>query len=114
MTTQLEMFRARAGDPNVQWLEDYLFAQRDWVTAAEILAALNRPPSENEKRRIRALSQAAAKANGTVISGQRGYRHMKHATIEEARRAYNTLHSESRELEERAMSLSRAAHKIFG
>jgi len=49
-----------------------------------------------------------------IISGQRGYKHIAHATPEEINHAANWLESQAKKMSERACAIRRNAHKIFG
>jgi hypothetical protein len=77
---QYELFSVEPGDPNVEWLVDYLSGM-DWVTAQQILEQCSKLGRlENNKRWLRAL---AAASKGRVAGGQRGYKLVEEMTVEE-------------------------------
>ncbi len=107
MDAQLNMFAAPERDPNIEWLERTLHVCRDWLTARELAAASG---GRLDDRAIRAL----ASASDSVISGQKGYRHADHATLDEIDRAATWLESQSSAMKERAIRLRRRAHRTLG
>jgi len=107
---QLGLFVFRADDPNVKWMERFLREHGRWWTAAEILRYMRREETEDGKRMLRAL----ASASGWVVSGQKGYKHLEHATAEEVNRFCVTLEGEAKKMGDRAGRIRRAAHQIFG
>lgn len=109
---QTELFSPprEAGDAEVRWLENVLKDGRDWLTAAEILGLVAKPPTEDNKRWVRSL----ASRSGWVISGQKGYKHIEQANTEEIDHCANMLESQARELSHRSGTIRRNAHKIFG
>lgn len=110
MPEQLSIFATPAEDKNVRWLEDLLCRNPGWRTAAEVLQCLGREPTDDQKRMIRALAQESE----WLISGQKGYKHLEHATAEEVNRFANWMESQAREMTLRAQTLRRNAHRIFG
>lgn len=95
-------------DPNVTWLERWLEAKGGWVTARQLCVTAGR--EENGDRWVRAL----AGASEWVISGQRGYKHVKHATAEEMSHFVNWMESQGKKMIERAERLRRNAHAVMG
>lgn len=113
MPDQLEMnFDASAPITDAEfnllqrWL-DHLDTNTAWVTADESLAALGLLPNENLRRRLRRL---AANSDGQIISGQAGYRHIRHATADEIIHASAWLEHQAKLMADRARSIRRRAH----
>lgn len=104
---QLGLFEVAPDDPNVQWLENLLLSAGHWMTAADIEQTC---AGRADDRNIRAL----ASASGWVISGQRGYRHLRNATAKEVAMCCNTLESQASTMGKRAGRLRSNAHTIFG
>ena len=94
----------------VQWLEDLLRSRPMWVTAAQILQLLGKLDTDSGKRQLRLLSNASE----WIISGQKGYKHLDHATAEEISHFANWMESQAKQMIQRAESVRRNAHKIFG
>jgi hypothetical protein len=92
------------------WLENLLKQARAWVTATEILYSIGKPASEDQKRWLRRLASASC----WIISGQKGYKHIEHATAEEIDHCANGLESQAKEMSDRAGGIRRNAHRIFG
>jgi len=106
---QQELFRAEPGDPNVVWLEKFLLEQHAWATAVQILERVNYPTTDSNKRWLRQL----ASASDWILSGQKGYRHLQHATTEEVQHAAAWLESQGKLMSERACRIRRNAHRIL-
>lgn len=104
---ELPMFQHAPDDPNVRWLEDLLRARRGWMTAAEIAALTEGRIGDRD---IRALASASKQ----IISGQKGYKHLDHASPEESAHAANWLESQAKKMSERAGVIRRNAHKRIG
>lgn len=107
---QLGLFNVKPATATVSWLERFLLERLGWHTAADILAGARRPADDNGKRQIR---QAAAESRW-VISGQRGYKHLNHATAEEIDHAANWLRSQGEEMIARSVAIRRTAHGRIG
>ena len=107
---QLGLFEAAPADANVAWLESLLRNRAGWLLASDILRHMGREDTEDQKRIIRAL----ASASPWIITGQRGYKHLEHATVEESAHAVNNLVSQGKKLITRAMVLKRNAHRRLG
>lgn len=99
-----------AEDADTVWLESVLKAAQGWLTAEQILYHLGRVTSDSNKRWLRDL----ASQSGFILSGQRGYLHLDHATAEEIDHACNWLNSQAVKMAERAGRLRRNAHRLFG
>lgn len=94
--TELQFVRIAPDDPDVDWFVK-LVGQYEWITAAEVLRAANRPVDEEAKRWPRALRKAA---NGRVIGHQKGYRLTMKMTAAQYNSWRNTAMSQARELHE--------------
>lgn len=88
-----------------QRVNDYLKTHPDW-TCAKTLWALYAVDE-------RTLRQIAADSDGFIISGQRGYKHISHATTDEIDHAANWLEAQAKKMATRAQSIRRRAHQIF-
>jgi len=99
-----------SSNTDVAWLENYLDRLRDWATAADLLQSLGRPVTDANTRWVRAL----ASDSFWVVSGQRGYKHIRHATAEEVNHACAWLESQAKKMSERAGGIRKNAHRIFG
>jgi hypothetical protein len=108
MTEQLPLFRVRPDDPNVEWLKDLLLAKGGWMTAAQICEVVG---DRIDDRRIRALAEAAG---GWVISGQRGYLHIKHAKAGEIDHCVAAWESQASRMQDRARRTRILAHSLVG
>jgi hypothetical protein len=108
---QLDLFEAGAGDQkNVAWLETLLRERKIWMTAAQILQLVAREESDSQKRYLRHIAQASE----WIISGQKGYKHLEHATAEEINHFANWMESQATEMTRRAEAVRRNAHRICG
>jgi hypothetical protein len=106
----LPMFQVADDDPNIAWLEAYLLEAGDWMTARAIMTVAGKEDGEAGRRWVRALAQESC----WVISGQNGYKHLKHATAEETGRFVNWMESQAKKMIGRAERMRRNAHMIFG
>ncbi len=75
----LPLFEVEKRSRNVEWLVGALEG-RDWTFAAELLAEVGLPPTENNKRKVRAWADASG---GRVAGHQKGYKLVKAMTAEE-------------------------------
>lgn len=91
---------------NVAWLENLLRGAAAWMTAHNILLTIG-AAGEDQRRMIREL----ASQSEWIISGQKGYKHLEHATPEESAHAANWLESQAKKMSERACALRRNAHR---
>ena len=109
---QFTFFRECAEDDSkdVAWLETLLRERNAWITAAQILQLVDREESDSQKCYIRHIAQASA----WIISGQKGYKHLAHATAEEINHFANWMESQATEMTRRAEAVRRNAHRIFG
>lgn len=107
MTAQPELFNAPPEIPDVAWLEHFLESGQVWFTAKDIQLSTRGKIGD---RALRELASASAK----IISGQKGYRALCHASPEEINHAANWLESQASKMSNRACAIRREAHKIFG
>jgi hypothetical protein len=101
---------ATAAERNVRWLESILKSRAAWSTSDQLLLLLGRDPTDDHKRQLRQL----ANASEWIISGQKGYKHLEHATAEEINHFCNWMESQAAQMTKRAENLRRNAHRIFG
>jgi hypothetical protein len=104
---QLGLFENKPEDANVVWLETLLKGAGCWMTSRDIIQTCGAKLLDRDVREL-------ASASGWIISGQRGYKHMEHATIEECDHASNWLVSQGKKMIVRGMLLRRNAHKQIG
>jgi hypothetical protein len=104
---ELKPFVAAPDDANVQWLEGLLEGAKCWMSAKDICLTTQGRVLDREVREL-------ASASAHVISGQKGYKHVKHATAEEVNHAANWLISQGRKMIQRGVRIRRSAHEIFG
>lgn len=103
----MELFEYAPDDPNVLWLEDWLRRAGCWSTAAQLHTASGDRLSD---RYLRAL----ASASEWIISGQLGYKHLEHATVEEIDHAANWMESQASKMTERATRWRNNVHRRIG
>lgn len=96
-------------DASVETVVAVLDQEMDWLTAAQLLVKLGEAPSETNKRKLRELANASA---GKIISGQKGYRHIRHASPEEITHAANWLEHQAKQMAERALEIRRTYHSL--
>ena len=113
MSTQLEIgFHEMAPEaPDAQWLAQWLDQHPGWHHASDVLRVLGRDEeSEDEKRVIR----AAASARAELLSGQRGYCHMRHVPDAEFQHTIAGWRSQARKLDERIIRALHYRHAQIG
>jgi len=105
---QLDLFARPVvrSEDDAEDLSGYLYVAGDWRTRKEITAAIGWPED-----RIR---HAAEVSRGTVIFGQRGLKHLRHATPEEARACALTLRSQAAKNTARSIEIEKAYHAFGG
>ncbi|HYG36371.1 MAG TPA: hypothetical protein VEC99_16375, partial [Clostridia bacterium] len=69
-----------------------------------------REDSDDSRRWVRALAQAS----DWVISGQKGYKHLSHATAEEVNHFIHWMESQGKKMIGRAERMRRNAHGVLG
>ena len=111
LQSDLPLFLVKPDHPNVELLVGTLKSAGGWLLAANILDQWQTPDGEHNRRFIRALAEAAAPE---ILSGQKGYKWIGHATAEEVSHAANWLEAQGKKMGDRACALRRRAHEIFG
>lgn len=104
---QLNLFERAPDDANVQWLEKLLKDSACWMTASDISLSTGGRVGDRDLR-------ALASASEWIISGQRGYKHIEHATPEENAHASNWLISQGKIMIKRGCRIRRNAHRRIG
>ncbi len=105
---QPDLFAARSEIiAQASWLEQLLFDGKCWMTAKDIQMTTHGRALDRD---IRQMASESAK----IISGQKGYKHIAHGTSEEVNHAASWLESQAKKMSDRACSIRREAHKIFG
>lgn len=104
---QLGLFDFKPEDANVAWLEKLLQGHGGWMTMRDIAETTMGRVGDRD---IRAL----ASASEWIISGQKGYKHIEHASPEESAHAANWLESQAKKMSERACTIRRNAHRRIG
>lgn len=104
---QLGLFQFAPADANVQWLENLLQGHGAWMTMKDISFTTGGRIGDRD---IRAL----ASASEWIISGQRGYKHIEHASPEENAHASNWLISQGKQMIKRGCRIRRNAHRRIG
>lgn len=113
MSAQLDLIPERpptSEDKQVAWLESFLRDHSGWHTADMIQRTLGGLPTEDGRRKIRQLAQLSE----WLISGQKGYKHLSHATQEEITHFTHWMESQAREMTRRAETVRKNAHRIIG
>jgi hypothetical protein len=96
-----------AADADLAWLEELLKGAGCWMSAKDIMLTV---VGRLGDRDVRALASRSA----WIISGQKGYKHITHASPEEIHHCAAWLESQAKQMGERAGRIRSAAHKIFG
>lgn len=99
------MFEASADDPNVRELERILWEYEGWMSSSLIGSKTGW-----NSDKVNALARASV----DVISGQLGYKHIRHATVAEQTHFHNSLRSRARELLRRLIRSKRRSHEVLG
>lgn len=105
--SQPDLFGIEADSVSVKWLENLLRGSGCWMTAKDIIL------TTRGKAHERTLRELASKSS-QVISGQKGYKHIEHATAEEIDRAANWLVSQGKQMIKRGISIRRSGHRRIG
>ena len=101
----LKMFQAQADDPNVREFELLLWEYEGWMSASLIGSKTGW-----NSDKVNALARASV----DVISGQHGYKHIRHATAAEQTHFHNGLRSRARELLRRLVRSKKRSHEVLG
>lgn len=94
---------------DVEWLENLLRGSEAWVTSRECITLIGRPVTDDSRRWVREL----ASGSKWIISGQKGYKHLQHATAEEVQHCAAWLESQAKKMSDRACAIRANAHKVF-
>ena len=89
---------------DVRWLEQMLRGANCWMTAKDIFVSTFGRVGDRDLR-------ALASSSEWIISGQKGYKHLEHATPEEVAHARNWLVSQGKAMIKRGLRLERNAHR---
>jgi hypothetical protein len=108
---EFDLAKPTPRDPGVDRLVSYLLAAPGWHHANSILTVWGESQDGTNRRWIRAL---AAAGEPEVISGQRGYQHVKHASAEEVNHFVRWIESQARRMTARAEAVRRRAHALVG
>lgn len=108
---ELPLFECAPDDPNVQQFVSLLLKAGEWLTAAEVLGRLRMLSTDSNRRMVRSWAEAS---DGEILSGQKGYRHIRHATPEEIQHAANWLLSQGKKMIKRGIKIRRNAHALVG
>lgn len=87
---------------------EILYAERGWITAAKLLVKAGWDVNESNKRMLRELANLS---QGMIVSGQQGYCHFRHATLDELDHAANWLTHQAVEMDKRARAIRRLKNK---
>ena len=104
---QLSLFESATDDKNLRWLEHWLRASGQWWTAAELRKVIEDRLTDRDLRSL-------ASASEWIISGQKGYRHLEAATLEEIDHAAAWMESQAGKMARRATLWRHAAHRRIG
>lgn len=105
---QTDLFTARPQlDADASWLERLLFEGKCWMSARDIIHTTKGGVIDREIRQVASDSKK-------IISGQKGYKHVAHATAEEVNHSANWLISQGKKMIRRGIAQRNEAHKIFG
>jgi hypothetical protein len=94
-------------DGSVDTVIAVLEQEKTWLKASQLLVKLGERVTDNRKRKLRRLAEHS---RGQIISGQKGYKHIKHATLEEIEHAANWLEHQAVEMGDRARAIRRMRH----
>jgi len=101
------LFSARTEPLRVAEFERLLEQARGWMLARQILRVTGIPGDESHRRWLRGLAEQSQR----ILSGQHGYCHIAHASLEELHHAAAWMESQSRKMQQRAIHLRQAAHR---
>jgi hypothetical protein len=105
----LPLSPVRVDDASLPTILAILDQETDWLTAAQLLVKLGEAPTDSKKRQLRELANAS---DGKIISGQRGYRHIRHATPDEITHAAHWLRHQAKEMDTRATAILKQYHQL--
>lgn len=99
-----------ASAKEVAWFEKLLLGAKCWMTASDILLSVGREVDDSGKRWLKSLCAETVQ----VIGGQKGYRHVDHASDEEVSHAASRLESAAKVMSERACAIRSYRHQRIG
>lgn len=105
---QFNFFEAKPECDQVKFLVTLLDERKCWMTASQIVAVLQGTWTDRD---VRMYAEAA---KGRIISGQKGYRHIRHATQEEVQHASAWMLSQGKKMIQRAIRIRNLAHQMVG
>lgn len=89
------------------WLEKLLLTAGCWMTARDIILTTKGKVIDREIREVASESKM-------IISGQKGYKHVAHATTAEVNHCRNWLMSQGKKMIRRGLAIQRYAHQVLG
>jgi hypothetical protein len=92
---------------SVAWLENLLRGAGCWMTARDLILTTR---GQAHERLLREL----ASASPAIITGQKGYKHIEHATAAEIAHASDWLISQGQKMIARGITIRRSAHRRLG
>lgn len=98
-------------DPDAVRLVELLKGRGGWLKAVEIIQEFAWVDNESARRNVRDLAEQAAPE---ILSGQKGYKWIGHATPEEVHHAAAWLEAQAHKMGGRACAVRRRAHELFG
>jgi hypothetical protein len=107
--TELPLAPATLPDAALPTILAVLDQEMTWLTAAQLLLKIGDTPTESNKRKLRELASAS---NGKIISGQKGYRHIRHADVDEILHARNWLIHQAKAMSDRASEILHQYHQL--
>jgi hypothetical protein len=105
----LPLSPVREDDASLPTILAILDQETDWLTAAQLLVKLGEAPTDSKKRQLREVANAS---DGKIISGQKGYRHIRHATPDEITHAAHWLRHQAKEMDTRATAILKQYHQL--
>jgi len=114
MTEQPDLFdvQPRSNNPLCQYMVDRCI--HGWATAQMIYRSHGKAFFPHQPACSRQLREWAEESNGRIISGNKGYRLIEHATPEERKHAARRLISQGKKMTRRGIKIMRRAHQIEG
>lgn len=110
MTAQLDLIappKPEVDPAEVLALESVLMG-RGWMTAANVMIYAESGRRKWTDRCLRAIAHAS---HGAIISGQKGYKLTREATLEEVQHSAAWLRNQAKSMLNRAVEIDRVYHK---
>jgi len=89
------------------WLENLLKGAACWMSARDIELTTRGVAGDREIRKL-------ASASEKIVSGDRGYKHIEHATTDEIDHCSNRLVSQGKKMIRRGIAIRRNGHALLG